>query len=131
MLIKMSEELPFPAAAVWAVIGDPSRADWVPSVSSVSYDGECRRMDMAGAGTITEQIFRLDNDALCIEYGVVDAPVSLDQHRAVMQLTALAPELTLVDWQTEVLPDAFAGFIEEGMQSGLVGLRDLLSHSRV
>ncbi len=127
MIIQLSEELPFTLQDVWTVIGDPRRADWVPSVTSIEYADNRRTMAMQGAGTITEEIFALDDTNHCIEYGVVESAAPLKHHRAKMQLTALTEQSTRLDWQTEIKPDAFGEFIEQGMQGGIQGLLTVLS----
>ncbi|MFK7916331.1 MAG: SRPBCC family protein [Pseudomonadales bacterium] len=124
-IIELSADYDCAPAALWHIIGDPSRADWVPSVSSCVYDGECRTLNMAGAGELVERIFVLDAQQQRIEYGVVKAPVEMALHRAAMQLSA-TDNGTRLDWRTEVEPDAYAGFIRDGMEAGIEGLRQAL-----
>lgn len=121
-IIELSADYDCAPADLWLIIGDPSRADWVPSVSSCSFDGDCRTLTMAGAGELVERIFLLDADQHRIEYGVVKAPVEMAKHRAAMQLMAIDSG-TRLDWRTEVEPDAYADFIRDGMEAGVEGLR--------
>ena len=53
---------------LWEILGTPDRVDWVPGVTSCSFDGEVRSLDLPGAGAIKERILRHDNDARIIEY---------------------------------------------------------------
>lgn len=80
---------------------------------------------MAGAGELVERIFLLDGAQHRIEYGVVKAPVEMALHQAAMQLSA-SNTGTRLDWRTEVKPDAYAGFIRDGMEAGIQGLRSVL-----
>ncbi len=114
--------------SLWAVVGDPNRADWVPSVSQCEYDGDCRTLTMAGAGQLVERIYNLDPQRYLIEYGVVESAVQLQRHRASIQLRP-TENGTRLQWHTEVLPDQFAEFIEQGMRAGIDGLRRLLATS--
>ncbi|MGI9325684.1 MAG: SRPBCC family protein [Pseudomonadales bacterium] len=111
---------------LWAIVGDPSRADWVPSVSRCEYDGDCRTLTMAGAGEVVERIYNLDPQRRLIEYGVVESAAPLQRHRARIQLTP-TENGTRLQWHTEVLPDQYAEFIEQGMRAGIDGLRQLLA----
>ena len=127
-IIELSADYDCAPAALWRIIGDPSRADWVPSVSSCHYDGECRTLVMAGAGTLVERIFLLDEQRQRIEYGVEKAPVEMTLHHAAMQLYATDTGVRL-DWRTEVVPDAYAEFIREGMLAGIAGLRAVVNQA--
>lgn len=120
--IELSADYDCVPAELWQIIGDPSRADWVPSVSSCRYDGDCRTLVMAGAGELVERIYSLDPVTMRIEYGVVKAPVEMALHRASMQLFAQGPGTRLA-WRTDVEPEAYAAFIRDGMEAGIDGLR--------
>ena len=50
MSIKIEEILPYPPNAIWAIVGEPDRVDWVAGVESAEFDGEVRRFKMVGAG---------------------------------------------------------------------------------
>ncbi len=129
MLIERDVTFHTPIEALWAIIGDPARVDWVPSITSSSFSGDRRTMKMKGAGTVVEQIFTLDPVQHLVQYGVVESPAPLDKHQAQMQLEALRPGETRLLWQTEVAPDAFGQFIEQGMDAGIAGLTQLLTSS--
>ena len=70
--------------AVWDVISDPGRVDWVAGVESATFDGEIRRFKMTGAGDLAETILTLDATQRLLEYGVVESTPPLDAHRASM-----------------------------------------------
>ena len=44
------------AEALWEVLSDVSRSDWVPSIESISLVGNLRSFDMDGIGSVTEEI---------------------------------------------------------------------------
>ncbi len=123
--IEMSAEFDCDSETLWTIIGDPGRADWVAGISSCVYDGECRTLTMAGAGTLVERIHRLDAKQHVIDYGVVQSAAPLTHHRAVMSLSP-SPTGTTLHWQTEVRPDKYASFIEQGMRAGIEGLQALV-----
>ena len=126
MAIEIREILTVPADAVWQVIGDPGRVDWVAGVESATFDGAVRRFQMVGAGQLAEEVFTLDAKKRLIEYGVIESTPPLDSHRASMQVFEHEDGSELV-WKTEVSPAAVEPFIEAGMQGSLQGLRAVLS----
>ena len=125
MAIEIRQVFNTTAEAIWQIIGEPDRVDWVAGVESASFDGEVRRFKMSGAGQLAERIYRLDPAARLIEYGVVESTPPLDMHRASMQVIAHEQGAELV-WKTEVAPQSVEPFIEAGMRGSLEGLHDLL-----
>ena len=125
-MIEKEHILAAEPAAVWAIIGDPGRVDWVPGVESCEFDGQVRRFSMAGAGGLAERIVLLDHDAMRIEYSVVESTPPLESHLAVIQLEA-AEGGTRMRWTTEVSPSAVEPFIEAGMDGSLVQLEQVLA----
>ena len=111
--------------AVWDVISDPGRVDWVAGVESATYDGEVRRFKMTGAGELAEAILTLDATQRLLEYGVVESTPPLDAHRASMQILDHDEGAELV-WKTEVEPVAVEPFIKAGMEASLPGLHNVL-----
>ena len=126
MLIKRHVTFDVSIDALWAIIGDPARVDWVPSITRSSFSGDRRIMEMEGAGRVVEQIFDLEAAKHLVRYGVVESSAPLAKHQAQMQLKVLGPKQTELHWQTDVEPDAFAPFIEQGMDAGIEGLQRLL-----
>ena len=44
------------AEALWNILSDVSRSDWVPSVDSISLKDNMRSFSMDGIGEVTEEI---------------------------------------------------------------------------
>ena len=64
------------ADVLWSILSDVSRCDWVPSVETISLDGDCRFFVMEGMGRIVERILLLDNETMTLQYSAIETPVS-------------------------------------------------------
>ena len=106
----------------------PDRVDWVPGVTSCSFDGEVRSLDLPGAGAIKERILRHDNDARIIEYSCFESPGNLESHRAKMEITAADGGCRL-QWEASVEPVAIEPFIKGSMEGCIVRLEQMLNPS--
>ena len=145
MAIRLEFTLPASADAVWAIVGDPGRTDWVPGVESCTFDGAVRRFVMTGAGTLAERILARDPAARRLEYGVIESAAPLRAHRAAITVLPLAgsepteaaaraaesagPASQLI-WETTVEPAAVEPFIRDQMRAAIVALTDLLSRNQ-
>ncbi len=123
--VKLDESFASEPDALWQIVGDVCRADWVPAVTSITVDGDIRRMQMAGAGTVAEQIFERDETARRLVYGVVESDAPLTHHRASLEVLAGEDGSRLV-WETEVEPEAVVPFIRQAMAASVARLRELL-----
>jgi hypothetical protein len=111
---------------LWEILGTPDRVDWVPGVTSCSFDGEVRSLDLPGAGAIKERILRHDNDARIIEYSCFESPGNLESHRAKMEITAADGGCRL-QWEASVEPVAIEPFIKGSMEGCIVRLEQMLN----
>ena len=75
MAVVIDHEFKASPDALWEILGTPDRVDWVPGVTSCSFDGEVRSLDLPGAGTIKERILTHDNDARILEYSCFESPM--------------------------------------------------------
>jgi len=116
--------LAVPAEAVWDIVGNVSRIDWVPVITSCQLDGDIRTMQMAGVGTVQERILRRDAEAMTLEYGLINNP-NVTVHKASLQVVAAEDGCELF-WTTQIEPDALEPLIESGMHTALVALCALL-----
>lgn len=116
--------LAVPAQAVWDIVGNISRIDWVPVITSCQLDGDVRTMQMAGVGTVQERILHRDAKAMSLEYGLINN-ANVTVHKATLNVTAVGDGCELL-WTTLIEPDALEPLIESGMQSALVALCALL-----
>ncbi len=125
MSIQFEADFTCIASDLWAIVGKPGRSDWVPGVTACQFDGDVRRMTMSGAGEVAEKIHRVDNEAMCIEYGVIESRPPLKAHRASIRLEEI-PSGTRLTWKTEVEPVAVEPFIRKAMQASVMQLRKMV-----
>ena len=128
--ITLDERFSCAPEALWQIVGDVGRADWVPAVTAIAVesdaDGDLRRMQMAGAGNVTERIYERDAARRLMVYGVVESDAQLTHHRATLEIVAGDGDGARLRWSTEVEPDAVAPFIQQAMQACVVRLREIL-----
>ena len=125
MSIQFEADFSCKALDLWAIVGEPGRSDWVPGVTACQLDGDVRRMTMSGAGEVAEKIHRVDNEAMCIEYGVIESRLPLKFHRASIRLEEI-PSGTRLTWKTEVEPVAVEPFIRKAMEASVGQLRKMV-----
>ena len=125
MTIKFEVDFSCIASVLWAIVGAPGRSDWVPGVTACQLIGDVRRMNMSGAGEVAEKIHRIDNEGMCIEYGVIESRPPLKAHRASIRLESI-PSGTRLTWHTEVEPVAVEPFIRQAMEASVVQLRKMV-----
>ncbi len=125
MALRIEHPLRQDADAIWAVVGDPVRIDWVPGVASCTMDDDVRRFSMAGAGELAERILSRDPERRRLEYSVIQSTPPLKAHRAAIEVIEQAEGCLLI-WETEVLPEAVEPFIRRSMEAALAQLETLL-----
>jgi hypothetical protein len=114
-----------PAAAVWAIVGDVTRIDWVPVITHCTLQGDVRTMTMTGVGEVQERILNRDPAAMRLEYGLINNP-RVTVHRACLQVLPHAGGCEL-RWSTQIEPDALEPLIAAGMDSALQALQAVLA----
>jgi pimeloyl-ACP methyl ester carboxylesterase len=130
MTIQLEFVLPYAPERVWAIVGDPARADWVPGVATCQYDGEVRRFVMQGAGRLAERILERDPIERRLEYSVIDSRPALQHHLASIQV-ADHPTGSLLRWQTSVQPVSVEPFIRKSMEAAAAQLAGVLQAAEV
>lgn len=125
MALRIEHALPFSPDAVWHVVGDPARIDWVPGVASCAMDGDIRRFTMAGAGELAERILLRDPARRRLEYSVIASTPALEAHKAAIEVRPQAAGCLLI-WETEVRPKAVEPFIRRSMEGALAQLERVL-----
>lgn len=123
--IGLQQELPYSVEAVWEVIGDVTRADWVPSVDSISLTDDVRSFTMEGVGEVQERILLCDQENHRLQYSAIKTPSGIEHHLATIQLSA-AGDHCLFSWTTEIQPDEYAPIVEQGMGISIEGLQAVL-----
>ena len=124
--IRLQETLDYPTDVIWSIISDITRSDWVPSVDTITAEGNIRSFVMAGIGEVQEKILALDHDKLRLQYSAIKTPSMVAHHLATLQLRPVGGR-TEVTWTTEIEPDEFAPAIEHGMRISLQGLQAVLA----
>ena len=127
-MIELKHPFTCSADTLWAIMGDPSRYDWVPGVTSLLMEANVRTMQMAGAGQVSERIFERDAERRHLAYGVIESTPPLAHHRASMTVDP-SGEGCMLTWRTEVEPTAVEPFIEQSMQACLAQLERLTGGS--
>ena len=125
MSVVIDHEFKASPDALWEILGTPDRVDWVPGVTSCSFDGEVRSLDLPGAGAIKERILTHDNDARILEYSCFESPGGLESHRAKMEISATASGCRL-QWQAQVKPEVIEPFIKGSMEGCITRLEEIL-----
>ncbi|MCB9373873.1 MAG: SRPBCC family protein [Microthrixaceae bacterium] len=105
-------------ADVWAVVGDFGGLDWMPGLDRCTVDGDVRTIEMMGM-EIKEQLTARDEDARSISYSIVDGPVPVESHLAVITVHDGADGGTTVTWRVDVEPEGAALF--SGIYQGALG----------
>ncbi|MFU8816148.1 MAG: SRPBCC family protein [Pseudomonadales bacterium] len=126
MALEVIRILAHPPAAVWEVVGDVGRVDWVPGVAHCEIDSDIRRFTMRGAGGLAERILRRDPDAMLLEYSVIESTPPLSSHLASIQLQPDGAGTRFI-WRTAVEPSQVEPFIAKAMNGSLDLLEQVLS----
>ena len=126
MAIEILETFTYPPSALWEIVGDPGRVDWVTGVQSAEFDGTVRRFKMEGAGGLAERINQRDESRMYLEYSVIESTPALLSHLASITLEA-HDEGTLFIWRTNVEPVEIEPFIAAGMKGSLKQLATVLA----
>jgi hypothetical protein len=123
--IELNELLAYPAHAVWEIISDITRSDWVPSVENITESGGVRSFSMDGIGEIREKILVNDPENMRLQYSAITTPNPIDHHLATIKLTEKDGKCSFT-WTTEIAPEEVAPAVEQGMKISLDGLKQVL-----
>ena len=124
--IKLEQELPFNPSDIWKVVGNVTRADWLPSVDKITLQDDIRSFVMEGVGEVQEKILLCDDENHRLQYSAFKTPSGIEHHLSTIQLTAIG-EHCLFSWTTEIQPDEYAPIVEQGMKISIVGLTAVLA----
>ncbi|MBM89691.1 MAG: MxaD family protein [Gammaproteobacteria bacterium] len=125
-IVELKEILPHSVDAVWQVISNVTRSDWVPSVNEICEADGIRSFSMEGIGEIQEKILVLDNESHRLQYSAIKTPNPLEHHLATIDLSDINGQC-LLTWTTEIAPERAALIVEQGMKVSLDGLKQVLS----
>ena len=123
--ITESTEFNYPIDAIWNIISDISRSDWVPGVDKITLDGDTRIFEMEGMGDLVERIISCDEKNYEPKYSAIKTAVPIDHHLALIKLTK-SGDKTLFSWSTEIDSEIFSDAIQQGMRESLKELQRVL-----
>ncbi|MGH2947785.1 MAG: SRPBCC family protein [Solirubrobacteraceae bacterium] len=128
-MARVSESIMIEADAdeVWELAGDPARiAEWVPSLSSATAEGDQRTCTLEQGGELVERIVERSDEGRFYEYEIVDAPLPLRSYRSRLAVEEHDGHAH-VDWVAEFEPqrpqdeaqlgEAFAATYRSGLES--------------
>ena len=114
-----------PAAAAWALVGDPSRlAEWFPGISSCAVEGDLRTI-VTGAGlAIEERLVTIDPLQRRFQYAITASIVR--EHLSTIDVVDLGDGSCLAVYSVDADPSLMALVIGGAGGNALCHLRDLL-----
>jgi uncharacterized protein YndB with AHSA1/START domain len=117
-----------PAAAVWALAGDPARLhEWFPGISDCTVDGDTRTI-VTGAGlSLPEEILVRDPVIRRLQYRIT-APL-FRHHRGTIDVIDLADGTCLAVYSQEADPRTMALMIGSGCREALDELKRILERA--
>ena len=124
----LKEEITFNCNAenLWSILSDVTRCDWVPSVSEIKIEGDCRLFEMDGMGVVKEKILKNDSDNKLLQYSAVETRTPINHHLATMNVQFINDESCKLIWTTEIDPEIFAEAIHHGMLISIEGIKQVL-----
>ena len=125
--LSLTESLNYKASAVWEVISDISRTDWVPGVEEISLNEDTREFFMEGMGKIKEKIVLCDHENKVLKYSAIESPVELNHHLACIEISENEMGCEF-KWTTEIEPGMYSSGIEQSMITSLKQLKKILNN---
>jgi hypothetical protein len=126
--VSMSQNLSASADDVWKMIGGfNALPDWHPSVekSELTEEGQTRTLSLAGGGTITEKLEKMDDGSRTYSYAITDSPLPVANYRSTIKVTGEGDNST-IEWSSEFDPmggtegeaaDAVRGIYQAGFDN--------------
>ena len=85
-IVTKSVDFNYPAKAVWDIISNISRSDWLPTVEKITIVDDCRVFQMDGMGSIKEKILECNHETMTLKYSAIETRTPIKHHLAIMQL---------------------------------------------
>ena len=136
MNVEVTRDYTFPAASVWAVLGNFGDLSWAgnPPVEVIgSGPGMIRRLTMPGMAPIDEQLESLDHANRTLSYTIPRGlPMPVTNYAATIRVEDTGAGTSRVRWNATAVPDGVsaeqAGQIIEGAYGQMLGwLQDRLA----
>jgi hypothetical protein len=114
-----------PAAAVWAVVGDPSRIhEWFPGIDAASVDGEVRVVTTGAGLPIPEQIVTNDQVQRRFQYRITGPMVR--EHLSTLDVLDLGDGTSVAMYSADADPAVMALVIAGAAGNALEHVRQQL-----
>lgn len=127
-IISETREFESSPDAIWSVISDIGRCDWVPGVESIELEGNKRVFKMSGMGRLVEEILNCDDANMELSYSAIETMAPIKHHLANIKLIP-GENSTTFEWTTQIDPPEFADAIRQGMLASLDQLERVLNKS--
>ena len=101
MAILIDHEFAVAPAVLWDILGTPDRVDWVPGVTSCSFDGEVRSLDLPGAVVFNDRILREVYEQRFTEFACSER-VGVQDSRMLRMVICVAVLASRLCWNTTV-----------------------------
>ena len=106
--VKVSQELPVPAQAVWSVIGGfNGLPDWHPAVEKSETKTEegarIRTLSLAGGGQIVERLESSDENERTYTYSILSGPLPVADYTATIKVRDSGIGCS-IEWSSEFTP---------------------------
>ncbi len=124
----LKEEIIFDCSAkvLWSILSDISRCDWVPSVSHIMLEGDCRVFDMDGMGQVKEKILLNDSRSMTLQYSAIQTRTPINHHLATMKVSMIDGNKCKLRWTTEIDPEVFSDAVHHGMLISIEGIKKVI-----
>lgn len=110
--MNVSKRLKAPAEAVWAVLADFGKVEWIPGVGEVEVDGDgpgmCRRIGGSGATPVVETLLWMKPESRSLAYEITDNPLPVRKFVAVATVSEAVEDVSqrsTVAWEIDYEPD--------------------------
>jgi len=105
--VNMQTRLGVPADKVWELIGGfNALPDWHPAVekSELEEEGQVRVLQLAGGGTITEKLEKIDDNEKVYSYTITDSPLPVANYSSTIRVKTDEDGNAIVEWSSEFEP---------------------------
>ena len=131
--VTMNTSLDVSPDKVWELVGGfNALPDWHPAVvkSELQEEGAMRKLSLAGGGTITEKLEKVDENERLYSYSIVDSPLPVANYSATIRVRDDGSGKTTVEWSGEFNPEGASEneaveVIEGIYQAGLDNLKKM------
>lgn len=135
--INETIEIDAPVDAVWAIVRDWGAIhQWVPSLSTVTVQGNERICTATDGMAVRERILDIFEDAHSYIYSIVEAPFPLDDHQSELSVVPSGSG-SRVTWRAEFRPTSaeheamVVPMLSQSYRDGLESLRSQLEKDPV